>query len=144
LYPSSNGYSIVALHVYNGYLYIAVNTGQDQFIYKHVINADGTLGPQITVLTWSTTKFSSYAIKNFALAADLTTLYIQTNDAIENLFVITSQGVASFYKGILPPYGVFLSWSRNSTYLYMISGNTTAAQEWNVYRVDMGAKSAGK
>jgi hypothetical protein len=142
LYPAANNNTILALHVYNGFVYIAVKTDLTQAIYKHAINADGTLGPQITVLDWGATKFSSYSLKDFALAADLTTLYIQTNDAAENLFVVTSQGIASFYKGILPPYGVFSSWCRNSTYLYMICGNTSAGSEWNVYRVDMGAKSA--
>jgi hypothetical protein len=144
LYPAANNNIILALHVYNGYVYIAARTDQTQAIYKHLINTDGTLGPQITVCDWGATKFSSYALKDFALAADLTTLYIQTNDATENLFVVTSQGSASFYKGILPAYGVFSSWSRSSTYFYMICGNTTPASEWNVYRVDMGAKSAAQ
>jgi hypothetical protein len=144
LYPSANNNTIVALHVYNGYLYIAIRTDLTQTIYKHAINADGTLGPQISVCNWSATNFSSYTLKDFALAADLTTLYIQTNDATENLFVVTSQGAASFYKGILPAYGVFSSWSHTSTYLYMICGNTSPASEWNVYRVDLGAKSAAQ
>ncbi len=144
LYTSASGHVIVAMHVYNGYLYVADKTDQGQTIYKHLINGNGTLGPQTVVLNWSTSKYSTYTIKDFMFASDLTTLYILTNDGAENLFVSTSQGISSFYKGILPPYGVFCAWSSNSTYLYMISGNTTPAQEWNVYRVDMGAKSAAR
>ena len=144
LYPASDGNTIIAMHTYKGYLYLAVRNdqAQTQIIYKHQINADGTLGTQQTVLNWTTTQFSSFTLKNFALSADLSTIYVQTNDAVENLFVVNSQGIASFYKGILPAYGVFSSWSSGSTYLYMITGNTAPAADWNVYRVDMGSKSA--
>jgi hypothetical protein len=144
LYPADDGNTIVALHVYNGYLYLAVRNDPSQTIYKHKINADGTLGAQQLVLNWSTTKFSSYTLKDFALSANLNTIYVRTNDAAENIFMVTSQGLASYYKGILPAYGVFSAWSRNSTFLYMICGNTTPASEWNVYRVDMGSKSASQ
>ena len=70
LYPSSQGYSINALRVFNGYVYVAVQTdaGQ-QGIWKHLINADGSLDTTRTlVLDWNSTGFASSTIKNFALS----------------------------------------------------------------------------
>jgi len=122
------------------YLYVAAQAGVNTTIWKHSINAGGTLGPQELVLDWSTTgQFASRTIKNIAISTD-GTLFIGT-DAVSNpILVLTAEGINFFYKNLLPPYCPYFGWGSGS-YMYMLSGNTTASQEWTVYKVDMGTKA---
>jgi hypothetical protein len=124
----------------NEYLYIAAQAGVNTTIWKHSISAGGILGPQELVLDWSTTgQFASRTIKNIAISTD-GTLFIGT-DAVSNpILVLTAEGINFFYKNLLPPYCPYFGWGSGS-YMYMLSGNTTASQEWTVYKVDMGMKA---
>jgi len=66
-------------------------------------------------------------------------MYISTASTDPLLVVDPTSGkVDNFYKGIVPPYCAGLCWSKTSNYLYIISGNTAAAQPWTVMRIDMG------
>ncbi len=71
-------------------------------------------------------------------------MYIATDSPYPILMVdpATLQ-VDILYKSILPPYCKHFCWGK-ANYLYMISGNTSPAQEWNVYRIDVGITSGGQ
>jgi hypothetical protein len=150
LYPTAGGNTILAMRVYKGYVYVSAIKGTNRGIWKHVINTNGTLGAGTLVLDWNTTKFGSSPIrdiKNFALSSDTSTILVQVRDTIEkveNLIIVKPQGIESVYRGIVRPYGVFFDWSKSTNYIYMIGGNTSPSEEWNVYRVDIGAKSASR
>ncbi|MDZ7262761.1 MAG: IPT/TIG domain-containing protein [candidate division KSB1 bacterium] len=145
--PTSAGFyateEILAIRVYHGYIYVASRTStKPAKIWRHPLDANGNVGSQELVLDMSETgEFSSRLIKAITFSAN-GTLYLATDSPNPLLSVDpATQTVDFFYKNILPPYCKHFSWG-NGTYLYLISGNTSPAQEWTVYRVDMGTKSA--
>jgi len=139
---------ILAVRVYGGYLFVASRVpttgGQPPApgsIWKHQIDASGNVGPKELVLDMSATAFASRTIAAITFSAD-GTMYIGTNSSDPILvFNPTTGTVDYFYKNILPPYCKNFYWGRG-TYLYMLSGNVNPAQEWTVYRVDMGTAGA--
>ena len=130
---------ILAVRASYGYLYVAAKVGGNTTIWKHSISAGGILGAQEMVLDWSSTgQFASRTIKNIAIAAD-GTLFLGTNAQYDPILIAAPPlyKVDFFYKGILPQFCPYFCWG-NGNYMYLISGNTTPAQEWTVYQVDMG------
>ena len=135
---------ILGVRVYNGYLYLAVKAAAGQTpslaIWRHSIGANGTLGAKQLVLNLDATEFASRAIRAFSFSTS-GILYIGTDSPNPILIVDpTTLNMDILYKGILAPYCKQFCWGK-ANYLYMISGNTSPAQEWIVYRVDMGITS---
>jgi hypothetical protein len=139
---------IVAVRVYSGYLFVASRVPTSggappapASIWKHQIIAGDSVGPKELVLDMSGTAFASRTIT--AITFDVNgTMYIGTDSSDPILIVNPTTGsVDYFYKNILPPYCKNFYWGRG-TYLYMISGNANPAQEWTVYRVDIGTAGA--
>jgi hypothetical protein len=133
---------ILAVRVYNGYVYVAAKNPAGQTpstgIWRHSIAAGGTLGTGELVLNWDGTgTFSTRTIK--AISFSVTgIMYIATDSPDPMLgFDLTSHSLDYFYKGIIPSYSKHFCWGGKS-YVYMIVGNTSPAQEWTVYRIDMG------
>jgi hypothetical protein len=139
---------VLGIRVYDGYVYLAVQaasgTTPSLAIWKHSLDSvaiNGHLGPAQLVLNLDGTQFASRTIKAFAVSAS-GTIYIGT-DSPDPLLIAdpaTSQ-MDYFYKGIVPAYCKHLCWGKGN-YLYIISGNTSPAQEWTVYRINMGATGA--
>ncbi|MGD0339547.1 MAG: hypothetical protein ABSB78_12260, partial [Bacteroidota bacterium] len=67
-------------------------------------------------------------------------MFIGTDASADPLLILdlNTKIVDYFYKGILPSYCRHLNWG-SGNYLYMVRGNTSTAQKWTVYRVNMGA-----
>lgn len=139
---------ILAVRVYNLYVYVAsrasTTAGQPPApasIWKHQIDASGNVGTKEPVLELSGTEFASRTISTLTFSAN-GTMYIGTDSPDPILIANPAAGsVDYFYKSILPPYCKNFCWGRG-TYLYMISGNSVPAQEWTVYRVDIGTAGA--
>ncbi|HVO72743.1 MAG TPA: hypothetical protein VMT35_01860, partial [Ignavibacteriaceae bacterium] len=108
------------------------------------IGEGGSLGPKEEVL--NVTQFTGRIINDFALASD-GKIYISVDGS--DSFIIydpTATSLDYFYKNITPPYCRQFCWG-SGNYIYMISGNTDAvnpsrAQNWTVYRVDLGTSGA--
>lgn len=138
---------IYGLRVYNGYLYVAIKTASPSAtnpataIWRHSIAAGGVLGTKELVLDWTQTPYASRTIKVITFASN-GVMYIGT-DASDPIVMFdpASQTTDLLYKSILPSYCKQLYWSTGN-YFYMISGNTTPAQEWTIYRVDAGVTGA--
>jgi hypothetical protein len=139
---------ILAVRVYSGYVFVAsrVPTSGGQpptpaSIWKHQIDGSGNVGPKELVLDMSGTAFASRTIT--AITFDVNgTMYVGTDSPDPILIANPMTGTVDyFYKSILPPYCKNFSWGRG-TYLYMLSGNASPAQEWTVYRVDFGTAGA--
>ncbi|UCE05206.1 MAG: hypothetical protein JSW07_16525, partial [bacterium] len=147
--PVSAGFyatdEIFAIRVYNAYVYVVSRLygSQDPVkIWRHPIEADGSVGSQELVLDWSTTgEFASRTIKSITISAN-GVMYIAT-DSPDPILIIDpkTMTVDFFYKNIVPAYCKHFCWG-NETYLYMISGDTNFEQEWTVYRIDMGTTGA--
>jgi hypothetical protein len=140
---------ILAMRVFNGYLYVVANKSAAGLtpsvdIWRHSIAAGGTLGPKELVLNWDGTGvFASRTIKGIAFATNGTMCIATDSPDPMVIFDPAVQKLDYFYKGIIPPYCKHFCWG-TQTFVYLISGNTattpatTPAQEWTVYRVDMG------
>jgi len=135
---------ILAIRVYNGGVYVAsrpYGSTTPAKIWMNPIVAD-SLGARQLVLDLGTTAFGADLVADVAFSST-GTMFIATASAADPLLVVNpaTLSVDNFYKGIIPAYCTGLTWSKTSNYLYLISGNTAAAQTWTVYRVDMGASS---
>ena len=139
---------VLGIRVYNGYVYLAVQapagTSPSLAIWKHSLDSvaiNGHLGGKQLVLNLDATQFASRTIKAFTFSAN-GTIYIGT-DSPDPLLILdpTTSQLDYFYKGIAPSYCKHFYWGKGN-YLYFISGNTSPAQEWTVYRVDMGTTGA--
>jgi hypothetical protein len=139
---------IVAVRVYSGYLFVASRVPTSgggppapASIWKHQIDASGNVGAKELVLDMSGTAFASRTIRAITFSAD-GTMYIGT-DSSDPILIVNpvTRSVDYFYKNILPPYCKNFYWGRG-TYLYLLSGNSNPAQEWNIYRVDIGTAGA--
>ena len=136
---------IFAVRVYNGYVYVASRTYgtlNPVKIYRHTIDASGTVGTQELYLDMTTAgDFASRTIKGIAFSSN-GTMYLAT-DATDPILVVdpATLQVDIFYKSIVPPYCKYFYWGSKNR-LFMISGDTVIGQEWTVYRVDLGSTSA--
>jgi hypothetical protein len=137
---------ILAVRAFNGYLYVAAKNAAGQTpsvgIWRHSIAAGGTLGSKELVLSWDGAgEFALRTIRTIAFATN-GTMYIATDSPNPILsFDPATQSLDYFYKGIIPSYCKQFCWG-SQTFIYLISGNTSPAQEWTVYRVDMGTTGA--
>jgi len=142
MYAGAND-SIYAVHVYNNQVYVAATFSGVRGIWRHSIDANGNLGARDSVFGLTGTKFSSRVIRDFALSSD-GMLYLASDSPDPLLIVnLATQEPDYFYKNIIPPYAMRFAWG-NGNSMYLMSGSNSPAQEWTVYKVDMGASRAGK
>ena len=150
VYPTTIGSEnndIVAIRVYNGYVYVATRstTTGPVTIWRHLIGAAGTLGPQEMMLDMSTTPFASRSIRSLTFSAN-GLMYIATDsDDPILIFNPATNSLDYFYKSIVPRFCKHFFWGAGN-YIYLISGNNSATadlvQAWTVYRLDMGTTTA--
>ena len=140
---SSEGIGVYArdeifdVRVFDGYVYVLVES--DAFyIYRHqILDADGNVGDQEPVLDWAETgEFADSEPLTFTFDEN-GTLYVGTDNEYAILSV-SDEGMDIFYKGIIPGPAKQLLWG-NGHYLYMIWDD---AQEETVLRIDMGVNGA--
>jgi hypothetical protein len=137
---------ILAIRVANGYVYVAsrtASTTEPAKIWRNQIVGDSTVGSKELVLDMSSTAYASDPVSDIAFSS-AGAMFIGTASPTDPLLIVNpaTLKIDNFYKGIVPPYCGAISWSKTSHYLYIISGNTAASQEWTVYRLDMGVTGA--
>jgi len=135
---------IQAIRFYNGYVYVASipsSSVELTKIWRNKVNADGSIGSKELVFDLNTISDSS-AVSGIAFSTD-GILYISTYSATIPVIVFDpiTNTTDSFYKNIIPAYCAGIGWG-SGNFAYIITGNTTAAQTWLVYRVNMGQKGA--
>lgn len=135
--------TILAVKVYNGYVYVASKpsaSSNPAKIWRNQLTSDSTIGTQELVIDMSGTAFAADPISAIAFSSS-GGLFIATNSVDPIIWLDPSTGrLDNFYKGIVPSYCSGIAWSKASNYLYMISGNTATSQTWTVNRIDMGDK----
>jgi len=139
------GDEILAIRVYNNSVYVAsrpYGSVTPAKIWGTPIVAD-SVGPRQLVLDLGATAYGADLVTDFAFSS-AGVMFIATSSVNDPVLIVdpVTFAVDNFYMGIVPPYCVAFSWSQSSNYLYLISGNTAAAQTWTVYRLDMGATGA--
>jgi hypothetical protein len=136
---------ILAVRVYNGYVYVASrpNAQSPATISRHMFDGQGNLGSQEMVVDLTAAGFGSRTLRALTFSAN-GTMYIGT-DAPDPILVAPQSGatgeVDTFYKSILPSYCKQFYWGTGN-YLYMIRGDTALGEEWTVYRIDLGTPGA--
>jgi hypothetical protein len=138
---------ILAVRVYNGYVYAASRLGAlvPIKVWKYPIISGGQTGAGELVLDLGAySGLSSRLVKSMTFSAD-GVMYLIT-DATDPLLVFNTadDNLDYFYKNIIPSIGKNCFWG-NGNYLYMISGDVTNADvslRWNVARINMGAPGA--
>jgi hypothetical protein len=134
---------IVAVRVYNGYVYVATRSSATApaVIWRHALDASGNVGAQEWVLDMNATEFASRTLRAITFSAN-GAMYLATDSPDPILLVEpTTQKVEIFYKGILSPYCKHFYWG-SGTNIYMISGDTNLGQVWTVFKFDAGTKGA--
>ncbi|HLP15928.1 MAG TPA: IPT/TIG domain-containing protein [Bacteroidota bacterium] len=140
LHPAED---IAAVRVFNGYLYVAGRaTNKPTKIWRHSISPGGVLGAAELVAAFDSTSFSARTVKSLTFSTD-GKMFIGTDSPDPLLVADISSLPASldlFYKGILPSSIKHMNWGMGN-YLYMITNDPLAnpAQDWNVYKVNIGS-----
>jgi hypothetical protein len=133
--------TISSMRVFNGYVYVATRKA----IYRHSISDTSKIGAPESVLDLTQGILASLTIKAISFSADGSKIYIGTDSqnpifiADATSFPISPGREEILYNGILPSYCKQFCFEK---YLYMISGNTTPAVNWTVYRIDAGTTGA--
>jgi hypothetical protein len=135
---------IQAIRFYNGYIYVAsvpTSPVQPAKIWRDKVNADGSVGSRELVFDLNNISDSA-AVSGIAFNSE-GTMYVSTYSPTIPMIVVNpvTNSADAFYKGIIPAYCAGMSWGTGN-FIYIITGNTTASQNWLVYKVDMGQKGA--
>jgi hypothetical protein len=138
-----NTSDIRAIHVYNGYVYVAISgAGNAWSIFRHqILDAAGTLGDKQPVLDRTAAGvYSQSVFKDLAFSED-GVMYIATDYQQPIMMMNSDQSQDILYKYIIPssPGPVMLAWG-SGNYLYSIIGSQLPQPNWKLYRIDMGTK----
>jgi hypothetical protein len=139
--------SILSVRVFNGYVYAVAQNFPHLAIYRNSIADTNIVGPKELVLDLTQIGFNlRNIVKSLSFSADGSKMYIGTASSNAILIAtdamnlpITPDRVDILYKGILPSYCKHFCFGNM---LYMISGSTSPAAAWDVYRVDVGTSGA--
>lgn len=137
---STSSDTIYAITVSNNFLYLSVGGETGRAVWRHTIDGSGNLGSKELVFDPSAdSRFSLRNVTAIKFSQD-GKMYLATDSPVDPLLVSENGNVDYLYKNILPPY--FKKAAGLNNYLYLISGNLTPAQNWMVYRVDVGTNLA--
>lgn len=129
--------NIKAVRVYNGYLYVGgIDNTNAQYVWRHLINADNTLGSSEVYFNWSE-KISSIPneIQSITFAED-GDMYLGTN-APEAIIVVHPDGShEALYPGVLEPEGYGMSWGKGN-YLYVCRRNSSDQAKQRIIKINM-------
>jgi len=136
-----SGFDILSVRAFNNYVYVVAKISDytdTAKIYRHPIDASGNLGAQELVLDMRITgDLSSREIKGLTFSS--TGIMYLATDAVNPILTynLADATVDILYKEILHPYCKAFCWGAGN-FIYMINGDTTAGEEWTVYRVNTG------
>ena len=135
------GFDILAVRVYNDYVYVAAKNAtyaDTAKIFRHQIDTSGSLGAQELVLDLKTAgDLSSRTIKGMTFST-AGIMHLATDAANPIITYNLADGSIDYlYKEILRPYCKSFCWG-SGNFIYMINGDATAGEEWTVYRVNAG------
>lgn len=140
--PFPIDYTVSALRVYNGYLYVAGKNSTEEAIYKYKINSNTSLGNKEKYFDIS----AAYGLNkiqvgsmNFFTDGGL----ILGTDLPDAFLSISTGGTAStFYPGIINPYARSMIWGPSVNLYYIREYIEAGATLHTLIRVDMQKLSA--
>jgi hypothetical protein len=133
------GADIQAIIIHNNNIYLSAVLASVNTIWKHSLDGNGNVGAKELVYDVSAdSRFLGHIVTGIIFSED-GKMYLAT-DSSNPLLISENGNVDFYYKNILPPYCKKFTGFNN--YLYLMIGNTTPAQNWMVYRVDIGTNLA--
>ncbi len=135
-------YTVSALRVYNGYLYVAGKKDSEEAIYRYKINSNTSLGNKEKYFDigakYGLNKVQVGAI-TFAEDGDL----IIGTDQTDSFIVVNSGGTASsLYPGLINPIVKSLTWGTKKNLFYIREYTDAGTILHSLVRVDMQKLSA--
>jgi len=139
-------YSITAVRVYDGFVYLAADTITDvdeerySVIFKHQLNGSGTLGERITFLNWSDIGiYSQSKLYDFTFSDDRKIIAVTDSD--NPLVVINPEGsIQPLFNGNLTGPATKIFWGSGNYIYYLLTATETV--DSGIFRVIMGQNGA--
>jgi len=141
-----NFYTVNAVRVYNGYLYIAADTVTNDpaygfsKIYKFALLGQGVLGEKLEVFNWANAGSHSESIINDITFSRDGDLYVATDHANPIVIIHPNGSTEALYEGLLASPLTRICWG-NGNYLYINWAGRTD-EESGIYRIIMGKSGA--
>jgi hypothetical protein len=138
--PSYDNYSIMAVRVFQNYVYVLAVGGTTTGVYRHQISG-GTLGTQEQVLLWSTTgDYATSKVKDLTFSAN-GDMYIATDRSVDPILLVyystgTVTGMRPLYKNLITTAVGGLTWTGN------ILCERVMSSDPSVVAIDMGNSGA--
>ena len=138
--PSYADYNIMAVRVFQNYVYVLAVGGNTTGVYRHQISG-GTLGTQEQVLLWNTTgDYAASKVKDLTFSAN-GDMYIATDRSVDPILLVyystgTVTGMRPLYKNLITTAVGRLTWTGNILYERVISTNPS------IVAIDMGNSGA--
>ena len=139
--PSYANYNILAVRVFQNYVYVLAAGGANPGIYRHQI-LGGTLGTQEQVLLWSATgDYATSKMKDLTFSAS-GDMYIATDKNADPILLVyystgTVTGMRPLYKNLITTAVGGLTWTRNILYDRVAPPSTSSAPP-SIVAIDMG------
>jgi hypothetical protein len=139
--PSYANYNILAVRVFQNYVYVLAAGGANPGIYRHQI-LGGTLGTQEQVLLWSATgDYATSKMKDLTFSA-IGDMYIATDKSADPILLVyystgTVTGMRPLYKNLITIAVGGITWTRNILYDRVVPPVTSSAPP-SIVAIDMG------
>ncbi|MDP2039017.1 MAG: IPT/TIG domain-containing protein [Ignavibacteria bacterium] len=135
-------YSVSALRVYNGYVYVAGKKGDEEAIYRYKINSETSLGNKEKYFDIGA-KYGLGKVNVYALVFASDGELILGTDQTDAFISVNTAGVsASFYPGVISPTARSMVWGTKKNLFYIREYVDAGASLHTLVRVDMQKTSA--
>jgi len=137
-------YDIASVRVYNNYVYVAAENSSTGIWRHQILDQNGSLGDQESVLDWSTSPYADANIYDITFSEN-GVIYIATdNNEVSSIIKYNPDtgSLEPLFFEIIPSAVEQLVWG-NSTYLYaVINRNTRFDQGGQLLRINTGEPGA--
>jgi hypothetical protein len=143
--PLYDNFNVVAVRVFQNYVYVLAVGGTTTGVYRHQISG-GTLGTQEQVLLWSTTgDYAASKVKDLTFSAT-GDMYIATDRSVDPILLVyystgTVTRMRPLYKNLITTAVGGLTWTRNILYERVVPPLTSSAPP-SIAAIDMGNSGA--
>ena len=135
-------YTVSALRVYNGYVYVAGKKGDEEAIYRYKINSNTSLGNKEKYFDIGA-KYGLGKVNVSALASSSDGELILGTDQADAMIVINAASSASnLYTGLIAPTARSIAWGTKKNMFYVRDYLDATGSANSLIRVDMQKLSA--
>lgn len=135
-------YTISALRVFNGYLYVAGKKDNEEAIYRYKINSNTSLG-SIEKYFDIGAKYGLNKVQIGAMTFSVDGELILGTNQTDSFILVNSSGTGStFYPGVISPIAKSIAWGTKKNLFYIREYTDAGAILHTVVRVDMQKLSA--